>query len=224
MIGDFMFVVTTREVKAGCEITTSYADFRQSYTERSEGFRRWRGPNDGFECACERCSYVRSHPDYRELEQAVYRAMYFTEELVKEQGLSRAEAAAKALESSGVVRANVLALRKLPVMHQIPLVNYLRLTCMIHRQQKDVRAEYEADLEAYEIEATFFGDRIQCSAWAKEDFRSNIRLASLAHAGVGDAQAHIRRARARNYQHLPVETWIAKTGWTETDLMRQALA
>jgi len=73
VVGDFMFVITSRLVKAGDELCIPYTDIHQPFPKRSRRFSSWNSGR-GFECACPRCVECRCRPELVDIETEVYKA------------------------------------------------------------------------------------------------------------------------------------------------------
>jgi tetratricopeptide (TPR) repeat protein len=73
VIGDFMFVFTTRDVKGGDELCIPYTCPDHTFEERSKVFANWNN-GEGFVCLCNRCVAARGSPVLRKQETDVHEA------------------------------------------------------------------------------------------------------------------------------------------------------
>jgi tetratricopeptide (TPR) repeat protein len=73
-IGDFMFIYTTRELRANEEATIIYGPSGGVHTfdETIEYFKDWVGEGDGFRCACPRCAAVQQNNKLKVMENLIY--------------------------------------------------------------------------------------------------------------------------------------------------------
>ena len=148
-IGDHMFMRTSRPVKAGEELCITYTGLQESYSERKRIFEHWapqQGSKGGFVCACDWCNLMRSNQKLRSIEAEVDAAYKKAARKVSVQGISMAEASAKAMSRSRR-REIFAAFSHLPLRFQhntIAMLEVIEGNCL--KQKGDSKGA----LEAYE--------------------------------------------------------------------------
>ncbi|KAL7556218.1 hypothetical protein ACA910_017375 [Epithemia clementina (nom. ined.)] len=93
LIGDHMFVRTTRPVERGEELCVSYVAEEISFKKRTEIFESWTGLGNGFSCRCQWCSAIRGDPTLQEIESTVAKAYQRAGQLVSTTLMSMKDAA-----------------------------------------------------------------------------------------------------------------------------------
>ena len=92
-IGDFMFVFTTRDVKAGDELCIPYTCPDATFEERSKHHAGWNN-GEGFVCICPRCIAARASPALSKHENEVHAAFRSAGRLAGSMGMREAADAA----------------------------------------------------------------------------------------------------------------------------------
>ena len=100
IVGDHMFIRTTRPVEEGEELCISYVAQNQSFDERTKLFERWTGPGNGFECRCQWCCAIRADDRLKDIESEVAGAHRKAEELFASGRMGMREAAGRALSKT----------------------------------------------------------------------------------------------------------------------------
>ena len=93
IIGDFMFVFTTRDVKGGDELCIPYTCPDDTFEERSKVFSGWTN-GEGFVCVCPRCVAARGSPVLRKQETEVNAAFRIASRLTCTMDMRQASDAA----------------------------------------------------------------------------------------------------------------------------------
>ena len=94
IIGDQIFIWTTRAVQPGEELCISYMAVQEtSFSQRTENFSNWIQPGVGFCCQCESCRVIRHNKKLQELDAQVHQAYEKASILVSRDRMKMAEAA-----------------------------------------------------------------------------------------------------------------------------------
>lgn len=152
IIGDFYFLVTCREIRSGEELTVSYADMRASYVLRTQYLAH--GLDKGFQCQCERCAYLREHPELAELERAVD-----IEHTAVHTALAEGRTLVEIAKDTGATARRTALKQQLwavPTQHQAGLITLLALESLL-LQQKNARKSLELTLRELELSEIVYG-------------------------------------------------------------------
>lgn len=127
-IGSFMFVRATRPIETGEQLFVSYRPTETSYKEDTEGFSTWITLKEGFVCQCQRCSWLRSHPDLGRMNTEVILAYRKGIEAIRKRGLAMGLAADEVLPPQR--RAEIMAAHEsLPFEVQHSTVALCNILC-----------------------------------------------------------------------------------------------